>query len=196
VGVPSSVSGPGRGCAEWCPPQSVGVSFSVSGCMCLPGVPYLHNPHSPFSGSWCSPGVSGTRPPPCAFFSFTAIDQHRAVVFGGRTQTARVSDTYILDMTKMVSYYIGVIKLRPSLYTQVLRCEAIPSTLHVCMRASGKCEHAAIVKSLCSTGAKWSPVRESPLLWGGHPMQQHVWTIVGITPNSLCLEDWVLVTRS
>ena len=32
---------------------------------------------------WCSPEVSGARPPPCSNFSFTKVGAHHAVLFGG-----------------------------------------------------------------------------------------------------------------
>ena len=56
-----------------------------------------------FPGTWSSPPMTGPRPPPCAFFSFTTVDENRAVVFGGR-QPGRgcVNDVYILDFSDMV----------------------------------------------------------------------------------------------
>ena len=42
------------------------------------------------------------RPPPCAHFSFTAIDDRQAVLFGGRQPHARVNDCYLMDFELMV----------------------------------------------------------------------------------------------
>ena len=60
-----------------------------------------------FIGKWSSPTISGTRPPPCNAFSFTQIDDHRAVLFGGRQHEGRTNDVYIFDMTRMVRFRCG-----------------------------------------------------------------------------------------
>ena len=59
----------------------------------------------PLSGIWCSPPVSGTRPPPCGDFSLTMIAQHLAVLFGGyQSSLYRTSNyVYMLDVRGMVS---------------------------------------------------------------------------------------------
>ena len=55
------------------------------------------------AGLWSSPTVRGTRPPPCAGFTLTSIDNHRAVFFGGRVPgRGRVNDLYIIDFDTMV----------------------------------------------------------------------------------------------
>ena len=55
-------------------------------------------------GEWASPKVSGTRPPPCAAFSLTNIDDDHAIMFGGKYIDGRRSDVYIIiDLTRMVS---------------------------------------------------------------------------------------------
>ena len=57
------------------------------------------------SGGWTSPGVTGKAPDrPRWCFSLTLIDDHRAVLFGGKTQAKTSRDAYILDLTTMVSY--------------------------------------------------------------------------------------------
>ena len=53
---------------------------------------------STLTGTWSSPTLRGTRPPPCSSSSLTMIDDHRAVLFGGRS----TKDVYILDLTGMV----------------------------------------------------------------------------------------------
>ena len=50
-------------------------------------------------GTWSSPTVKGTRPPPCSHFSFTKMDDHHAVLFGGWDQM----DVYIVNLNRMVS---------------------------------------------------------------------------------------------
>ena len=57
---------------------------------------------SPSSGKWSSPPTTGPRPPPCNHFSFTAINNHQAVLFGGRQPHGRVSDCYLMDFESMV----------------------------------------------------------------------------------------------
>ncbi|XP_064387422.1 uncharacterized protein LOC135335784 [Halichondria panicea] len=56
------------------------------------------------NGVWSSPELRGKRPPPCADFSFTMVDQNRAVLFGG-TQPGRdcyANDVYLFDFRSMV----------------------------------------------------------------------------------------------
>ena len=60
-----------------------------------------------FTGKWSSPTISGTRPLPCNGFSFTWIDDHHAVLFGGRQHEGRNNDVYIFDMTRMVRFRCG-----------------------------------------------------------------------------------------
>ena len=55
---------------------------------------------SPSLGSWSSPSVKGSRPPPCAYFSLTMIDEERAVMYGGNDS---INDVYVLHMSTMVS---------------------------------------------------------------------------------------------
>ena len=52
---------------------------------------------------WSSPVTTGDRPPPCSGFTFTAIDDRRAVVFGGTNkETDRINTVYIIDLITMV----------------------------------------------------------------------------------------------
>ena len=61
-------------------------------------------PPSTLSGTWSSPKVSGTRPPPCSDFSLTMMDDHQVVLFGGLQSGRRMSsDVYMLDLLRMVS---------------------------------------------------------------------------------------------
>ena len=62
---------------------------------------------SHFLGSWSSPSVKGSRPPPCALFSLTMIDEERAVMFGGKDCNLKCfNDVYMLHMSTMVSYLL------------------------------------------------------------------------------------------
>ena len=65
---------------------------------------------SSLSGTWSTPKVSGQIPPPCAYFSFTKIDHHRVLLYGGERYGQKgLSDLYILDLTAMVSQYIEMV---------------------------------------------------------------------------------------
>ena len=59
---------------------------------------------SPSTGKWSSPPTTGPRPPPCSNFSFTAINNHQAVLFGGGQpgRGSRVNDCYLMDFASMV----------------------------------------------------------------------------------------------
>ena len=46
--------------------------------------------------------TTGESPPPLAAHTFTKIDHHRAVVFGGYTGSIRENGTYVLDMETWV----------------------------------------------------------------------------------------------
>lgn len=46
---------------------------------------------------WIGIETTGMKPPPCAATSFTRIDRHRIVLFGGRQQKERVNELHILD---------------------------------------------------------------------------------------------------
>ena len=55
------------------------------------------------AGLWSSPLLRGSRPPPCAAFTLTSIDRHRAVLFAGKQpEHGRVNDLYIIDFDIMV----------------------------------------------------------------------------------------------
>ena len=47
--------------------------------------------------------MTGTRPPPCEYFSFTMVDESHAVLFGGSSDSGRTNDVYMLDLSRMVS---------------------------------------------------------------------------------------------
>ena len=55
-------------------------------------------------GSWSSPSLKGSRPPPYVLFSLTMIDEESAVMFGGMDPNKKLlNDVYILHMSTMVS---------------------------------------------------------------------------------------------
>ncbi|XP_064393619.1 uncharacterized protein LOC135341072 isoform X2 [Halichondria panicea] len=62
------------------------------------------------NGVWSSPELRGERPPPCDDFTFTMMDQHRAVFFGGFQSDRRVNDVYLFDFRTM-----EVTKVKPVL---------------------------------------------------------------------------------
>ena len=47
--------------------------------------------------------MKGSRPPPCAFFTLTKIDEEHAVIFGGLFYHLYIADVHVLDLTTMVS---------------------------------------------------------------------------------------------
>ena len=56
-----------------------------------------------YTGVWSSPVTTGDRPPPCSGFTFTAVDDRRAVVFGGFNRgVERINTMYIIDLITMV----------------------------------------------------------------------------------------------
>ena len=55
------------------------------------------------AGAWSCPVTTGERPPPCAGFTFTAVDDRRAVMFGGgNREKGPMNDVYIIDFSTMV----------------------------------------------------------------------------------------------
>ena len=62
-------------------------------------------------GLWSSPTFSGTRPPPCSHFTFTAINNHQALLFGGRQESnkkGRTNDVYLIDFLTMVCFSLAI----------------------------------------------------------------------------------------
>lgn len=56
-------------------------------------------------GTWNCPATTGEIPPPCALFTFTGIDERRAVLFGGFNEKQRhMNHVYIIDFHTMVRY--------------------------------------------------------------------------------------------
>ena len=54
-------------------------------------------------GVWSCPATTGDRPPPCTDLTFTAVDDRRAVLFGGYNgEQGRMNDVYIIDLSTMV----------------------------------------------------------------------------------------------
>ena len=55
-----------------------------------------------FAGKWSSP-TTGPRPSPCYLFSFTAINNHQAVLFGGNQPGHhKVDDCFFINFESMV----------------------------------------------------------------------------------------------
>ena len=55
------------------------------------------------AGVWSCPATTGERPPPCSRFTFTAVDDRRAVLVGGfNRDQGRMNDVYIIDLPTMV----------------------------------------------------------------------------------------------
>ena len=71
----------------------------------------LTSDHTPLSlpntlpGVWSSPQLKGKRPPPWDSFTFTKVDQDRAVLFGGEQPGhIKVNDLYLFNLREMVSW--------------------------------------------------------------------------------------------
>ena len=60
------------------------------------------------SGEWSSPSVTGTKPPPLVWFSFTKIDHRRAVVYGGWDGEKALGDAYVLELDKLVCQWLEI----------------------------------------------------------------------------------------
>ena len=58
------------------------------------------------AGVWSCPATTGERPPPCSRFTFTAVDDRRAVLVGGYNgDQGHMNDVYIIDLPAMVKDY-------------------------------------------------------------------------------------------
>ena len=61
------------------------------------------SPLLPTAGMWSCPATTGDRPPPCSDLTFTAVDDIRAVLFGGRNgEQGRMNDVFTIDLSAMV----------------------------------------------------------------------------------------------
>ena len=58
-------------------------------------------------GDWYFPLMKGITLPHSSYCSFTAIDDHRALVFGGNVAGRRVDNLYLIDFNTMVSVFIS-----------------------------------------------------------------------------------------
>jgi len=76
------------------------ISFSLSKLLVIVPVHLI----SLSAGKWSIPTTTGPRPPPCSAFSFTAISDHLAVLFGGwqPRRGGRVNDCYVMNFETMV----------------------------------------------------------------------------------------------
>ena len=55
-----------------------------------------------FVESWSSQATNGEVPPPMDGHTFTKINNHSAVVFGGYSESRNSNDAYLLDMQNWV----------------------------------------------------------------------------------------------
>ncbi|XP_065908960.1 kelch domain-containing protein 1-like [Dysidea avara] len=66
----------------------------------------------PMSKMWSKPAITGVPPLPCARFTMTKIDSHRALIFGGTHLMGPSSEIHILDMNSW--HWSGAIgRLKP-----------------------------------------------------------------------------------
>ena len=69
-------------------------------------------------GYWSVPDTTGEAPKPCAAASFTKVDRHTAVLFGGRQKQGRVNDLAILNMEKWVKKISTIFEFVPHLQSR------------------------------------------------------------------------------
>ena len=78
-------------------------------CVCVSQCIQLRIMYVPMcctAGVWSCPATTGERPPPCDYFTFTAVDDRRAVLVGGYNRAqGRMNDVYIIDLPTMVKDY-------------------------------------------------------------------------------------------
>jgi hypothetical protein len=137
------------------------------------------------AGVWSSPVVRGTRPPPCACFTLTSVDNHRAVLFGGfHPERGQISDIYLIDFSTMVIYTNKKGLLFTGLHSSCSMMNFTSSDLlgHrtiycVCI---GKYDYRIIIVIL-SLSPKWSHMRVSRGQWGEVAMQPVVLDMLEIT---------------
>ncbi len=61
---------------------------------------------NPLPGIWSVPLLRGEIPLPSSHFTFTKVDQYRAVLFGGvLANRHRVNSYYLINLRSMVSYF-------------------------------------------------------------------------------------------
>ena len=84
-------------------------------------------------GSWSSPSVKGSRPPPCSAFSLTMIDEEHAVMFGGLSPGSGYStDVYVLHLPTMVSGLLHITLIVCLLeVVLVVKCCFISKTMNI-----------------------------------------------------------------
>ena len=82
------------------------------------------------AGVWSCPATTGDRPSPCSGLTFTAVDDRRAVLFGGYNgEQGRMNDIFIIDLSTMVFVCLCVC---------VCVCCVFICTWHVCAHLSIK----------------------------------------------------------
>ena len=65
------------------------------------------------AGVWSCPATTGERPPPCAGHTFTAVDDRRAVVFGGKYREQGRMNVFIIDLSTMVfKWHVGTMRIK------------------------------------------------------------------------------------
>ncbi len=72
------------------------------------------------AGTWTAPlGPLAFRPRPTDGFAFSKIDQHRALMFGGRTSQGRMNEGFIFDLDDRVKKKLCFFKGFSKTYTLV-----------------------------------------------------------------------------
>ena len=119
----------------------------------------------PSVGKWSIPTTTGPRPPPCSYFSFTAINGHQAVLFGGRQSDGRINDCYLIDFASMVS-------LEVQLCNNSLMEEHTSFTVFICIPGVDQTRE---VRRSPLAGREISPRCLLPQLWTRSPPGASQW---------------------
>ena len=77
--------------------------------------------------------MSGERPSPRYTCTLTALDNHRAMAFAGRSKEGRFNDTFILDVHRMVTGFAQT----TTVYCYCIHCTSSGYTLYIVEMVSG-----------------------------------------------------------
>ena len=99
------------------------------------------------AGKWSSPTTTGPRPPPSASFTFTAVNHHKAVYFGGiQPGRGTVNDLYVIDFDTMVHMIRGLALAKcvdSSNSIQTLEVGHIPIASGILQSSPSHCVHCS-----------------------------------------------------
>ena len=62
-------------------------------------------------GEWRPPYITGQLPPPCFQFTFTSVDERRAVLFGGKSASEVKSDDLLIVELNRDNTVVSVMRI-------------------------------------------------------------------------------------